>query len=114
MKKQLLIWSLATLLTAILVTGGLFIFYPPNPFPKDMRSHAAAPLYYPTQLPPRFTINQDSFSQTNNVIIYSFDTPDGNKLHFSIEKVPAGYDFDRLYGITLQDTKTVATPLGTA
>jgi len=114
MKKRLLMWGLATVVTSVLLICGLFVFYPPSPFPKDIRSNTTTPLYYPTKLPPKFTINQNSFSEKNGVVLYSFDTPDGNKLNVTVEKAPKNYNFDDLYGTTMEDTKTVATPLGSA
>jgi hypothetical protein len=116
MKKRLAIFgSIAILLTAALAAGGIWWWQTHrNPFPADIRQNTVTPLYFPTKVPTGFKLNPDSFSQKRGVVLYNFDTPDGDKLHITIEKKPAKYDLNQLYNSTLQDTKTVAVPLGTA
>ncbi len=112
--KKWIIASSTVLALALLATAGLWWWTHRNPFPSDIRKDAGIPLYYPTKLPPKFKIIPDSFSQKHGVVLYSFDTPEGNKLNFTIEKAPSNYNFDELYGTTMENTKTVATSFGTA
>lgn len=101
---------------ALLAGGGFFAYwkyYVKNPFPADIRQSAGVDLLYPGQLPAGYKIDPASFQNTNGILIYDADNGD-QRLVFTIQKTPGGFDFSSFYKQQFQNIQQISTPFGQA
>lgn len=88
-----------------------------NPVPYSARRDITYPLYYPKQLPTGYTINRESFHQTDGVVIFSIDAPSGKNIAVSQQRLPIDLDVSARKnpaGFSAPDERTFGTPLGEA
>jgi hypothetical protein len=51
------------------------------------------PIYYPSNLPPGYTFNNDAKVIQENVLYYSITDPSGNKFYVTLQKLPPAFNF---------------------
>lgn len=117
-KRRRLVRPLIVLLViAGLAAGGWFGYHevrPQNPFPADVSSQTKLDLLYPAKLPPGYSVNRQDMSLSNGVLIYDATNPAGNRLVFTVQPTPSGFDFNTFYKMQLTGSRQEQTPYGTA
>lgn len=82
------------ILGAALAIGAVLHYRQIGPIPRQISSQVDFPLYYPTEFPSGFSLDKNSFSETNTIVTYTV-TYDGNKkLVFNTQARPTNFDFD--------------------
>ncbi len=99
-----------------LAAGGWFWAYPkyitqPNPFPATIQNKVSYSLFYPAKLPSGFAISQSSYNLANNTVTYRATKGD-KKIVFTMQKAPAGLDFNAFYKQQLTDIQNYTTQFG--
>jgi hypothetical protein len=111
-KKPILIG----LIILFLIAGGVifyFAYHSHSPIPAEVQKQVTFPLYYPGKLPAGYALNKDSFQATSDAIVYYADK--GNdRITISIQPRPQGFDFQKFYQQTLNNSEQFLTPLGQA
>jgi hypothetical protein len=85
----------------------------PNPFPAQIQTDAQFPLFYPHKLPPGYAVDQNSFNYANSQVIYNAHNG-ANKIVFTIQKAPAGLNFNTFYKQQLTNMHNYTTAYGPA
>ncbi|MBX4188706.1 hypothetical protein KW792_01245 [Candidatus Saccharibacteria bacterium] len=113
-------WFLKTVIILIILgglAGAAAYAYPKyhakNPFPADVRSHAKFTLLYPTQLPAGYAVDKASVSTSNEILLFNAINS-GQKMTFSEQKIPKGFDFSNFYKTGLANTQQFSTVYGQA
>ncbi len=117
LKKKILLISLffITMTTGLLVVRIYQNHMSQNIFPANLSSSLTFPLFYPTALPPGFSLDRRSVQQTNGqVVTYSANDKLGHNIVFSIQQRPATFDFDSFYSKSLTSTQRFTTANGEA
>ena len=83
----------------------------PNPFPADIRSSAEVSLLYPAKLPPGYSVDRSSIHIDNNFLIYNANNG-SKRIVFTLQKVPAGFDYAKFYQTDLSGAQQFRTALG--
>lgn len=81
--------------------------------PAEIRQKVAFPLYYPSELPEGFRVDDKSFSATKDVATYAFDGPD-TRLAISVQPKPPGFSFDDFHSKQITGGEPLDTPVGKA
>lgn len=86
-----------------------------TPIPKSVSAAADFPLYYPGKLPQGWALEEKSFVYTpDNIAAYTVSANGGGKVFMSIQKPPAGFNFERQIGARMTARREVPTPYGKA
>jgi hypothetical protein len=115
--KNRRLWRrLAAAVVIIGVLGGASAWaYPKylhqNPFPADIRSSAEVSLLYPAKLPPGYSVDRSSIHIDNNFLIYNANNG-SKRIVFTLQKVPAGFDYNKFYQTGLSGAQQFHTALG--
>jgi hypothetical protein len=99
------------------VGGGIFFALNRSghdPLPYTVKQQAHFQLYYPTFVPDGFRFDEAAYDPSTKVVTYDYSTINGNRIYFSLQPKPAGFNFDKFNKKQLTGTSQVATPLGTA
>lgn len=83
-----------------------------NPIPIAVQESVTYPLYYPTELPPGYQIDQFSFQANNQVVLYSLTKQGSPSIAVSIQARPNGFDFDDFNNKQLRGSKAIANDAG--
>jgi hypothetical protein len=113
LSRKLLIIPVAIVViagTAILFTRGS----QPDPIPADIKQQADFTLYYPKKLPADFHFDEAKYDASSRVVTYDYSTKEGNKLYFSLQPKPSGFNFDDFDKKQLSGAHQTDTPIGTA
>ena len=81
--------------------------------PTEIRAKVDFPLYYPSEVPPGYRIDEESFTATRDVASYAFDGPD-NRVSISVQPKPPGFDFDNFHSKQITGGEPLDTPVGKA
>ena len=94
-KKIILVFSLVGITVfGAYMTILLLHSRPTIPVPRAISSQVDFPLYYPTKFPSGFSLDTNSFSQSNKVVTYTVSYEGNKKLIFNIEVRPTNFDFE--------------------
>lgn len=72
------------------------------------------PILYPGKLPAGFKVQPDSFTTSQNIVLYSATNSAGIKIAFSVQKPPATFDFNAFYRQGMNNAAAFSTSLGEA
>lgn len=95
---------------AILLTGNS----QPDPIPVNIKQEADFTLYYPQKLPAGFRFDEAKYDASTRVVTYDYVADGGNKLYFSLQPKPTGFNFDNFDKEQLSGAHQTDTPIGTA
>lgn len=87
-KRAWLIASVVVLLVAVLVAGWFVRPWTSGPIPRAYRKGLDFALYYPTRLPPGYSVDQHSFKRQGTVLIFSIAAPNGKNIAASEQALP--------------------------
>lgn len=82
--------------------------------PEDMQKKVTFPVYYPNPdtLPTGYVLDKDSFSATNEVVLYSVNYDTDKKIVFTLQKKPATDELDIFYKNQIPLRTEIEVPLG--
>jgi hypothetical protein len=86
----------------------------PGSIPKKIKESASFTLYYPTELPPGYSVKQESFSQATAVLTYYAENSHGQKIFFSEQALPDKAAMDDFNSRALQNQTNISTNSGKA
>ena len=86
---------------------------PTNPFSQNIKSSANFNLYYPTQLPDGYSIKSSSIQLKDGVLTYAATRAD-LRIVFTMQAVPANFNFQSFYQQYLKNTQQFHTAYGQA
>ena len=112
--KRPVIFIPVLVLIIIAGAGAYFLFFVSHdPIPQNIRSQVSFTLYYPSSLPPGWSIDKSSFyaDPSDQVVGYRLKGQNGY-LGITIQPAPNGFDFNNFYTKQLGDTTQFLTPLG--
>lgn len=117
-KKRRRLRVVLILFVLLLAAGAAGYWYKSNmlssPIPANIRASVNFPLIYPTKLPSGYHLDNTSFSSSGGVVLYSAQNGPGNKIAFTVQQRPSGFDFNNFYKQGLTDPSTFDTSLGQA
>ena len=88
-----------------------------SPVPVKFSKGLAFPIYYPKPLPENFSVDQTSFTQRDNTLIFSIKGSSGRNIAVSEAARPSNLDLsgsNNPMGIKIPNNQTFSTPLGDA
>lgn len=85
-----------------------------SPIPANIRASVSFPLLYPSKLPAGYHLDNNSFSSSGGVVLYSAQNGSGTKIAFTVQQRPSGFDFNNFYKQGLTNPSTFDTSLGQA
>ncbi len=92
---KILTYIAASLL--VVVIGGLVLLASQHkttgPFPASVRKQASFALYYPTELPAGWDVDQHSIGGNSQAVTYGITSNKSTKFAVSIQAIPADFDF---------------------
>jgi len=118
-------WSILFVVILIIISGAVsyyLLVYKkqnsalPYPLSKQTQGLLGFDIYYPDQnlLPDGYQINMNSFSYSDQTVIYSVSYGNGQKILFSIQSKPTDAQIAQFYAKNMPLRTTYTTPNGTA
>lgn len=107
---------ISTVVVIIIVGIVVFVFQgrAGDPLPAGVKQEANFTLYYPKKLPAGFHFDKAIYDSSTKVVTYDYVTDTGNKLYFSLQPKPEGFNFDEFNKKQLAGAHQTSTPIGMA
>lgn len=104
--------------TLMIILAGtvVFIMNRPaiNPIPQNIQAAVTFPVYYPSELPTDYQIDQNSFQANNQAVLYSIIKTGSPSIAVSVQPKPNNFDFDDFHLKKLSGSKEIITLSGKA
>jgi hypothetical protein len=116
-RKIWIIFAISLLLVIALVLLTLWLRNrEPAFFPKEVRQSVAFDLYYPNEkkLPQGFALDRASISTSSQVVLYSVNYGNNQRIAFTIQKKPPEKKLKSFYDQQLSKARELTTDIGTA
>lgn len=114
-KRRFRMSILLALICIILLGAGLLthtqLSEPKIKIPSKIIQQASFPVYMPQKLPEKYTVEHDSFSFQEEVLVFKARDDAGGSIVFSEQRKPNDFDFDAFYK---KQFRNVASLDGTA
>lgn len=105
-------------MVAVIIIVGIVVFVfqgrAQDPLPADVKQEANFTLYYPRKLPAGLHFDKAIYDSSTRVVTYDYATDIGNKLYFSLQPKPEGFNFDDFNKKQLSGAHQTSTPVGVA
>lgn len=109
LKKPLLITACVVAMVAIGMVAGSIIASSTLSVrvPDEIAAQARSSVYMPGWLPSGYSVDQSSFTFSEDTVVFSAINPSGSRLIFAEQARPQDFDFDDFHNVQLQEPKVI-------